>query len=347
VKQSSPLPKEAGRGHLRPGSLRLLGAGLTALACSTGSASADGRWQEAAFGAVLVLPPPVVASQVTGGSLVCAQQQWNLRLRVDGPTYTAGASKNASLVIGEQKFRTRVSRSGSYLTISVPQDALEPLKAGSRFSVTETGGARRIAAFGLEGSRKAIEAVAPRCSPVDMSSYEAVIFSETDRGVAPARKLLEGEIRIFEAETKKLPTLSAAMIDLEATMKLVFVKLCGSNSYYGESGCNLTGFASKGKAGQWEEVYNTDGVLLYTDPNARENGWPDLLTLPMSGGTEVYRWRWNGSEYAVIDPVVAEDPAGADETNPQPTRLDGRSPEAVSGDGNSVRSGNRKTPTPG
>ena len=344
MKQSSPLPKRAGRANVRPGSLRLLGAGLIALAWSTGSASADGRWQEAALGAVVILPPPIVVSQVTGGSLVCAEQQWNLRLRVGGPADTAAGRKNVSLVIGEQKFSTRVGRSGSYLTIAVPQDALEPLKAGSRFSVTDPVGARRIAAFGLDGSRKAIEAVAPRCSPVDMSSYEAVIFSETDRGVEPARKLLEGEIKIFQAETKKLPTLAAAMIDLEASMKLVFVKLCGSNSYYGKSGCNLTGFASKGKTGQWEEVYNTDGMLLYTDPNALENGWPDLLTLPMSGGAEVNRWRWNGSGYAVIDPIVAEDPAGADETNRQRTRLDGTTPEAFSGDGSSVRPANRKTP---
>ena len=176
-----------------------------------------------------------------------------------------------------------------------------------------------------------------------MSSYEAVIFSETDRGVEPARKLLEGEIRVFQAETKKLPTLAAAMIDLEAGMKLVFVKLCGSNSYYGKSGCNLTGFASKGKTGQWEQVYSTDGVLLYTDPRVFANGWPELLTLPMSGG----RLRWNGSGYAVIDPIVAEDPAGADETNPQRTRLDGTTPEAFSGDRTSVRPANRKTLTPG
>ena len=345
MKQGRPLPKKPGPANIRPGSLCLIAACFAALALSAGFARAEGRWQEAAFGAIAILPPPIGASQVAGGSLACAEQQWNFRLRIDALADIV-VSKDVKLVIGEEKFPTPSSRAGSYLTIAVPPDALEPLKTGSRFGVTDSVDARRIAAFGLDGSRKAIEAVAPRCSQVDMSSYEAVMFSETDRSVETARTLLAGEISLFRAATAKLPTLGATMIDVDGGM-LLFAKLCGSNSYYGKSGCNLTGFSSKGETDAWEEVYNTDGLLLYTDPKALANGWPDLLTLPMSGGSEVSRWRWNGRAFAVTDPIVAEDPAYLGDGNPQRTRLDGTTPEAFSGGGTSFRPTNRKTLTPG
>ena len=298
------------------------------------------------MGAVAILPPPMEELQVTGGSLVCAEQQWTLRLRLEKADRSA-KPKRANLAIGREKFPAHVSLTGDYLTITIPQQTLEPLKAGSRLSLTEANGTRRIAAFALDGSRKAIEAIAPRCSPVNMSAYEEVMFSETDMAVGPARELLAGEIKLFQAATGKLPTLATTIIGIDTHTKLLFAKLCGPTNYYGQSGCNLTGYAPMGETGQWEEVYNTEGLRLYTDPKAFANGWPDLLTLPVNGPAEVNRWRWTKTGYALIDPIVAEDPAGSSDGNPQRSEANGTDSDIVGTGGNAVRPANRKALTPG
>ena len=282
-----------------PAGCRFLAILAGGLLLSLSSASAESRWQEAGSGAVAILPPPLESTGITGGSLHCAEQRWNFLLRMDSSA-TGIAGDEARLTVGREEFPAKANWTGSGVTVSVLPEALEALKAGNRVSITGGNGSEpALATFPLGGSRKAIEAVAPRCSQVDMSDYDRIAFSETSPGVEPARKLLAGEIKRFRSATGKSPAVAAVVLDLEADRKLLFATLCGSTSYFGESGCSLTGYATENASEEWKEVYSTDGLLLHTDPKAATDGWPDLLTLPAIGGTEASRWRWDGGAYAI------------------------------------------------
>lgn len=284
-----------------PAGCRFLAALAAGLLLSLSSASARDRWQEAGSGAVAILPPPLESTGITGGSLHCAEQRWNFLLRTD-PATANFAGDEARLTVGREEFPAKANWNGSGITVSVLPEALEALKAGNRVSITGGNGSEpALATFPLGGSRKAIEAVAPRCSQVDMSAYERIAFSEASPGVEPARTLLAGEIKRFRSATGKSPAVAAVIVDLEAGRKLLFATLCGSTSYFGESGCSLTGYAAENATAEWKEVYSTDGLLLHTDPKAATDGWPDLLTLPAIGGTEASRWRWDGGVYAIPD----------------------------------------------
>lgn len=293
------LPQQAK--ILVPADCRFLATLAAGLLLSLSSAAAQGGWQEAGSGAVAILPPPLDSTGITGGSLHCAEQRWNFLLRME-PAAAGIAGDEARLTIGGEEFPAKANRTGSGITVSVPPEALEALKAGSRVSITTgSGGEPAQATFPLGGSRKAIEAVAPRCSQVDMSAYERIAFSETSPGVEPAKALLAGEIKRFRSATGKSPAVAAMVLELDADRKLLFATLCGSTSYFGESGCSLTGYAAENSAAEWKEVYSTDGLLLHTDPKVAKDGWPDLLTLPTAGGTEASRWRWDGGAYAIPD----------------------------------------------
>ena len=78
---------------------------------------------------------------------------------------------------------------------------------------------------------------------------------------------------------------------------MLFATVCGSSWYYGRSGCTLFGYLRAAPAEEWREVYNSEGLNLYIDPNASKGGWPDLLTLEPVGGLEPMRWTWTGERY--------------------------------------------------
>jgi hypothetical protein len=87
----------------------------------------------------------------------------------------------------------------------------------------------------------------------------------------------------------------------------MFASLCGSTNYFGDTGCSLTGYAATGADGDWRMVYETDGMLLHTDPNNATDGWPNLVTLPIVGGTEATHWAWSGEQYELLGEVMSED----------------------------------------
>jgi hypothetical protein len=281
------------------------------------AAAAEYRWQEAALGAVAILPPPTESSGIIGGSLACAEQRWSFLLRVDPSAAQARRGEPARLTIDNDDFPAKARRTKSGIMISVPPEAIDALKAGSWVSILAGGGSEpAMATFSLGRSRKVLDAVAPRCSRVDMSGFDRVVFSKTSPVVEAARSLLAGEIKLFQSATGKSPTIAAAVLNLEAGRKLLFAKLCGSTSYYGESGCSLTGYAAAHAPAEWKQVYNTDGLLLHIDPKSAADGWPDLLTLPVAGDAEASRWRWSGSDYAIPDVIVTDEESGAVEARP-------------------------------
>ena len=53
-------------------------------------------------------------------------------------------------------------------------------------------------------------------------------------------------------------------------------------------------------------VYETEGVHLYLDPKQASGGWPNIVTLPVIGGTEPTHWAWSGDGYELLDQATAE-----------------------------------------
>ena len=152
-----------------------------------------------------------------------------------------------------------------------------------------------------------IEAIAPRCSQIDMSAFQAVTLSQADAAVAAATGLLADEIRLFREFTMKEPVVATVTLDVDADKRLMFASLCGSIRYFGDSGCSLTGYALTGPESVWRMVYETEGMHIYTDPRHANGGWPNLVTLPVIGGLEPTHWVWTGEQYELRDQVSAEE----------------------------------------
>jgi hypothetical protein len=288
----------AGRGWLGFGAAAFLLTG-------TLSAMAGDRWEEAGSGAVAILPVPLKATNITGGSFSCAEQRWSFRLRVETHSATLRQETDVVVAVDGVDLPAKASLSPGVVTIAIPFEMLEPLKAGNRLSFAFDSEPATM--FSLRRSRAVLDAVAPRCSAVDMSAYQSVALSETDQAIGTATKLMADEAALFRAATDKQPVLAAASVKVAPNAEMVFASLCGSDGYYGESGCTLSGFARQDGSGDWREVYNSEGMALYLDPKTAADGWPDLVTLAQGGGAEPSHWMWNGLAYEIREPVIAKD----------------------------------------
>jgi hypothetical protein len=279
-------------------------AALAILPFLSGQGVAAEAWQEAGSGAVAILPVPTEAAAITGGSLVCAEQRWSLRLRT-GPRETPTSAVPARLSVDAKTYPMLAEQQARTVTLPLSREIVEALKGGSRLTA-ELGTDDTVAAtFALRGSRKVIEAVAPLCSQVDMSAYAKIELSETD-AVETARSLLEEEIGLFRAATTATPKVAATRLDRGAGKEMLFATLCGSAWYYGRTGCGLFGFVRTGPVGDWREAYNSEGLAIYTDASTSNGGWPNLVTLDRFD-LEPMHWSWNGERYEPRDPLIAAD----------------------------------------
>lgn len=284
------------------GRLLLVSIGLIV----SSGASASDRWEEAGSGAVAILPAPLKAASITGGSLHCAEQRWSLRLRTEGKI-TPIADAKTGIDIDGTVFESAADIARDYASLRIPYEALELLKEGSRLNVRLTGDPKKPdAVFALRGSRAVLDAIAPRCSQVDMSAYTPVTLDAEHPAVEPAKKLLVEWAKGYRAWSGKQPTYAAAVLDVAPDKKLMFASICGSPNYFGASGCSLNGYAADSTGAEWRQVYETEGVLLHTDPKTSNGGWPNLVTLPAVNGTEASHWIWNGSEYELRELIAAE-----------------------------------------
>jgi hypothetical protein len=287
------------------GRRRLAVCTTVVLLAGTLSATAGDRWEEAGSGAVAILPVPLKANAITGGSLSCAEQRWSFRLRVEAAAPLPRQDPDTVVAIDGVDFPAKASLSPGVVTIAVPFEMLDLLKAGNRLSFAFDGA--RPAVFSLKGSRAVLDAVAPRCSEVDMSAYESVALSETDQAIGTPAKLMAEEAALFREATSNQPILAAASVKVAPDAELVFASLCGSSRYYGQSGCTLSGFDRQGPGGDWREVYNSEGMALYLDPKTSADSWPDLVTLARGDGAEPSHWMWNGLAYEIREPTIAKD----------------------------------------
>ncbi|MFI0842712.1 hypothetical protein [Mesorhizobium sp. IMUNJ 23232] len=284
----------------------LAGVLLAASLGISAPALASDRWEEAGSGAVAILPVPVKATAITGGSLVCAEQRWSFRLRTDDRVASSGFVQ-AKLTVDEESFPVMAEQRPGLITVPIDFAMIEGLKSGAGLAISFGSGPDSPAAtFALRDSRKVLEAVAPRCSQVDMSAFEQVSLSETDPAVERARPLLAEETKLFREATSATPKLAATHLDRGGGREMLFATLCGSSWYYGRTGCSLFGYIRPTPADEWRQAYNSEGMGLYIDPKISNGGWPDLVTLERGGVVQIH-WKWNGSQYELRDPMVAGD----------------------------------------
>lgn len=275
-------------------------------------APAADRWEEGGSGAVAILPAPKAAVGITGGSLYCAEQRWAFLFRLAPDSgVPAGTMEKAKLAAGELLFEAEAEISAEAAQVRVPSDILVALKEAAALKVEIGAGTTAPkATFNLRSSKLVIEAIAPRCSQIDMSAYQAVALSEVDAAVPVATTLLAEEIKLFRAFTETNPVVSTVTMDIAADKRLMFASLCGSTRYFGDSGCSLTAYAATGAGSDWRMVYETEGMLLYIDPAGAKDGWPNIVTLPVVGGTEPMHWTWSGDQYQLRDEAVSENQDG-------------------------------------
>lgn len=278
-----------------------LGAAALVLLAAAGPAAASDRWEEAGSGAVAILPMPAKAVGITSASLACAQQRWTLRLRTE-PRDGAAGETQVSVTVDRGSRSVKAARTLLSIDVPVAPDLLQAMEGGTRLVVAVGEGEGAPAAtFALRGSQKVIDAVAPRCSPVDMAGYDHVSLAADDPGAAEAERLLKDEVARFRLATSTAPTLTARSLDRESGRRLLFATLCGSSWYYGRSGCSLFGFAREASDADWRLVYNSEGMALYLDPKVSRSGWPDLATLAPGRASGPVHWVWDGSAYGVHD----------------------------------------------
>jgi hypothetical protein len=298
------------RNEESPLSIRLMLAAGLLLAGSLPAMAAD-IWEEGGSGAVAILPEPRYPQGITGGSFYCSEQKWGFLFRTDAALALPANGTAGSITVRGEPYPFAAEISPGSVHAPVPDTMLEGLKSGTSMSVTIGEGDTKLAAvFNLNASRRVIEAIAPRCSPAklpDMAGYERVTLSEMSLAVISAKPLLEDELRLFRQTTGKQPVLAAEFIDVGPGRQLMFASICGSTSYYGDSGCNLNGFAMMADEPEWRQVYNTEGMHLFLDRKAANGGWPSLVTLPVVGVGEPTHWVWGGHHYMLRDQVISEE----------------------------------------
>ena len=292
-------------------SFRLLLAPLLAagsfIYLSLAPAEAADRWQEAASGAVAILPGPWNNRGITNATLYCKEQRWGFLLRVDEDLLPPGAAADGTVTVDGDPFPVVAIALAGGLDLPVPHEILQPLReSGSMGIVIGEGKAARKASFSLRGSRVVIDAIVPRCSQVDMSAYPAIALSETDPAVTVAGGLMAEEAELVRAFTGKAATLAAATKELDGGKALLFASLCGSTSYYGLSGCTIAGFVRSEAAGDWAPAYNTEGARLFLDETASNGGFPGIVSLPTVGDPVPAHWIWTGETYELRETVMAE-----------------------------------------
>ena len=115
---------------------------------------------------------------------------------------------------------------------------------------------------------------------------------------------MQAEAKLFRAAAGKPPVFASAMLPLNGGRKLMFASLCGSTSYYGPSGCTLSGFAAEG---DWKTA-----ALLRT---------VKVMAHGLPGGTsfmEDYTYDFTpGNELVIGAHMLEVCPSIADDARPQ------------------------------
>lgn len=291
---------------------------LAAMIAATVPAVAQAAWTAPEGQAYAMLPAPEPGTQVTGGVMLCDGQIWTLSLALEPDGSIEGADGNATLTARGQPFSVPSSLGNSSVDLNIPYEALEPMKAGIRLQI-EFAAETRPVRFRLTGSRRAITAAEQECSPRELPTENRIALLATSPHLELGRQLRSDDIRDFVVSTNQLPDLRVAMLELEGGRQLLFTEICGSSWYYGVSGCNVAGFArviaDNGSSEPdpttvdlegWDPVFESEGAHLYTEPGKLNDGWPELIAIPLKPGFPDKLWTWTGQRYSVEGTIQAE-----------------------------------------
>ncbi len=292
------------------------GIGLL-LAAAVGMATpshAQSAWIAAEDQAYAILPDPEPGTAVTGGVMLCSEQVWTLSLATEPGAVIEGADGAAKLTARGQPFSVSSATGNGSVDLTIPYDALEPMKAGIRLQIDFEGESRPVR-FGLAGSRRALTTVGENCTPRQLPTENMVELSAASPYLELGRQLRANDIKDFVVSTNQLPDLRVALLDFEDGRQLFFTEICGSSWYYGVSGCNVAGFArTGGEAAEsaeidtdgWDAVFESEGTHLYIEPGKLNDGWPDLIAIPLKPGFPDKLWTWTGQRYSVDGTIQAE-----------------------------------------
>ncbi len=279
----------------------LAAAALVVLA-AVPPAAAQYAWSAIDNEAAATLPTPEGdADFVLGAKLACAEQKWTLSLDTAAGALLP-ASGDATLSIdGSDDVSSTYTTSPGAVVIPVPREAIQPLQQRLRLEIALSG-IEGTARFSLRGSKSAIGAVQQMCTPRVVAGFNKVVLTPYSSYLNLARQLRADDIKAFASATSSQPEVTAAMLDLPQNRRLLFAQLCGSYWYFGESGCNVTGYAQEGD-GDWTQVYDAEGMFLFVDPEKGKNGWPDITGIPLQDGYDELHWTWSDGRYAFEGPA--------------------------------------------
>jgi hypothetical protein len=292
----------------------MLGIGLLAAF----PAQAEISWQQAEEGgAVAHLPQPMTSTGITGGSLLCREQNWSLQLRTDsdwrsqlrtGDQPDPLLSGTAAIAIGKTRVTLAANRSEDVITVALPYDLLASIRAGTSLSINVDGDAGPgEARFSLAGSKRVLDAVEPLCSPASIEGHQLVAVSDRDPAIRSARLLRGEDIDAFRLATASEPRLEATIVTLPDGKGILFTRLCGSSWYFGRSGCNVTGFVRDSLLGDWRLAYDNEGSTLHLAAQDEAGNWPDIVAMPLKGRPVITVWQWDGQAYAPAPDLMALD----------------------------------------
>ena len=84
-----------------------------------GGACEEACGEEAGSGAVAILPVPLKAAAITGGSFSCAEQRWSFRLRVETTSVAPRQETNVVVAIDGADFPAKANWSPGVATVVV------------------------------------------------------------------------------------------------------------------------------------------------------------------------------------------------------------------------------------
>lgn len=117
------------------------------------------------------------------------------------------------------------------------------------------------------------------------------------RAIDLARALLGAYIAEIEADTGYPVKVLPELIPFQDGRQLLFVMLCGAN--FGITGCETSVYAATAGATNYTEVVShaIGGGPYWFDSQSGVDGWPDIMSQPITMKGRYHRAKWNGTTY--------------------------------------------------